>query len=402
MNKLETIKIINFRSCINTRVDLRANLSALIGANGAGKTNILNGILMLSKFSSNRRQIRDPEVLGDDNAHTTLEFSLVLDNIEVALKSDLYFEIDEASETVVYARTYYKKKNNKTWREIESILFDYPAYRNRSGGDSGNHFLEYYRTKNGIKDIDIKINIINYLSSMSYYSATQFSDPSRSPVSFELENERLVRSGTRSRTHELFLRDLHRAYEDGLPFEKFINIVGPDGLKLIDNVEFDQYLLPSTSYKILVNGTIQNIEKNKRVVVPSIKLEGLRLSFSQLSEGTFKSLALIFYIINDDKDLLIIEEPEVCVHHGLLSSLIELIKIQSKTKQIIISTHSDYVLDKLQPENVVFVSKDKNEGTLAAPLDKLLIKDDYAQLKYYLNNSGNLGEYWRESGFIDE
>ena len=144
------------------------------------------------------------------------------------------------------------------------------------------------------------------------------------------------------------------------------------------------------------------MKKLKKKVVPSIIIDNLNLSPNQLSEGTFKTLALVFYILNDDSNLLLIEEPEVCVHHGLLNSIIELIKIQSNFKQIIISTHSDFVLDKLEPENVVLVDKNRNKGTIAKSLFKTLSKNEFQALKDYLENSGNLGEYWKEGGFEDE
>ena len=90
------------------------------------------------------------------------------------------------------------------------------------------------------------------------------------------------------------------------------------------------------------------------------------------------------------------------MHHGLLSSILELIKTQSKYKQIIISTHSDYVLDKLKPENIVLIKKDKVNGTIANSLSKSLSKNEFSALKKYLKLSGNLGEYWKEGGFGDE
>lgn len=70
--------------------------------------------------------------------------------------------------------------------------------------------------------------------------------------------------------------------------------------------------------------------------------------------------------------------------------------------QIIISTHSDFVLDKLEPENVVLVDKNRNKGTIAKSLFKTLSKNEFQALKDYLENSGNLGEYWKEGGFEDE
>src|SRR5690606_3209585 len=125
------------------------------------------------------------------------------------------------------------------------------------------------------------------------------------------------------------------------------------------------------------------------IVISTFKVDGLSLSPSQLSEGTFKSLALAHYIINSDAKLLLIEEPEVGVHHGLLSSIVELIKFKSKNQQIIFSTHSEVVINKLLPENILLVKKTKGVSTVTSLTDSLS-KNDYKALKMYLENTGNL------------
>jgi predicted ATP-dependent endonuclease of OLD family len=99
---------------------------------------------------------------------------------------------------------------------------------------------------------------------------------------------------------------------------------------------------------------------------------------------------------------MLIEEPEVCVHHGLLNSIIALLKLKSKKKQIAISTHSDYILDQLQLENLILVKRTKDRGTIAKPLSKSMKKNDFEALKTYLKESGNLGDYWRSGGLEDE
>jgi predicted ATPase len=196
---------------------------------------------------------------------------------------------------------------------------------------------------------------------------------------------------------------LYRAYKSQEPsFTLFLNTVGQNGLGLIDNIEFRDHEIPSSSYKVRAGGQIQQIENSKTIVVPSIIIDGLTLSPNQLSEGTFKTLALVFYILNDENEFLLIEEPEVCVHHGLLNSILQLIKQQSRHKQIIISTHSDYVLDMLEPENILLVHKTSDKGTKANAISNMLSANDYRILKDYLEQEGNLGEYWKEGGFDDE
>jgi predicted ATPase len=135
------------------------------------------------------------------------------------------------------------------------------------------------------------------------------------------------------------------------------------------------------------------------MIIPTVHVGGAQLSFNQLSEGTLRTLALLFYIVTDQSELLLIEEPEVCVHHGLLKSLIEVIKEYGRTKQIIFSTHSESVVDSLQPEQLLLVNKDPNRGTIVSSLTKSMSKSGYDALKKYLSTVGTLGEYWRLSGF---
>jgi predicted ATPase len=123
-----------------------------------------------------------------------------------------------------------------------------------------------------------------------------------------------------------------------------------------------------------------------------------KFSPSQLSEGTFKTMGLLYYLLTSKSRLLLIEEPEVCVHHGLLATIVELTKSVSNSKQIVMSTHSDYVLDKLNPEAVFLVRNMGAKGTFATKISKALSKDSYNALKEYLETSGSLGEYWRQGG----
>jgi predicted ATPase len=131
------------------------------------------------------------------------------------------------------------------------------------------------------------------------------------------------------------------------------------------------------------------------LVVPSFQISENQLSPSQLSEGTFKTLALVFYLVTDKSQILMLEEPEVCVHHGLLSSIVELIKVYSNDKQILISTHSDAVLDKLDIDNVFKVMRDGDKGTVVSSIRKNLKGSELTALKEYLANEGSLGEFWK-------
>ncbi len=394
--KILEVGINNYRSCIETRFDLPQNLMALIGANGVGKSNILYALQLFTKMDRNRRFFSDDN--KEELANTQINLVTEFENKIIFLRTIFYFETDESNiDEVYHSELKYRiqGENPRKWNNIDNVVYELMNV--------------FHNHKARVKDLpkefqsekyQFPIRLMSSLSNLSYYSATQFSDPSKCPISIELDDFKMSFRSRMNRIHQQFIFDLYKAYKSSNSnFTLFINTVGTEGLGLIENIEFRDHIIPSSSYKVKTGGKIQQIENTKSIVIPSVKVDGLTLSPNQLSEGTFKTLALVFYILNDKNELLLIEEPEVCIHHGLLSSILQLIIQQSRHKQIIISTHSDYVLDMLRPENILLVHKEYEFGTKVNSISKALSANEYRVLKDYLESEGNLGEYWKEGGF---
>lgn len=68
---------------------------------------------------------------------------------------------------------------------------------------------------------------------------------------------------------------------------------------------------------------------------------------------------------------------------------------------MILSTHSDYVLDHVAPENVYMIRFQKSVGTVARHISETMTTKEFSALRDYLEQEGNLGEYWREGGLGD-
>jgi hypothetical protein len=253
--------------------------------------------------------------------------------------------------------------------------------------------------------IEFSYPLYRFFTGISYYSASQFTDPTKCPVSIEVEDERVHRRSLRAADHTKVLHDLYGVCSSKSrtrEYAEFMSIVGPSGLKLVDAVSFRELELPQSRYEVRTGGKVVREKSQRRLLIPYFQVDGNRLSPNQLSEGTFKTIALLFYLVIDKGSLLLIEEPEVCVHHGLLKSILELVKSYSTSKQIIISTHSDYVLDMLAPENVFLVYKEKRLGTKVKPVTRALSTRDFNALKTYLAETGNLGEFWRHGGLAHD
>ena len=107
-----------------------------------------------------------------------------------------------------------------------------------------------------------------------------------------------------------------------------------------------------------------------------------------LSDGTLRYLCLLAVLLHPQPPPLIcIEEPELGLHPDLLPTVSDLICDASERSQLVVTTHSDVIVDTLteQPESVVICEKHDGETEM-----RRLDKDDLAKwLKDY-----SLGDLW--------
>lgn len=110
---------------------------------------------------------------------------------------------------------------------------------------------------------------------------------------------------------------------------------------------------------------------------------------SRLSDGTLRYLCLLAILCDPDPPKLIcIEEPELGLHPDMIPKISDLLKEASSRTQLIVTTHSDVLVDSLsdQPESVVVVEKHNGKTEL-----RRLTNDD--ELKSWIEKY-NLGEAW--------
>lgn len=410
--RIQKFSITNYRSCLNTSVNPHPDLSALIGKNASGKSSVLNGILLLkSLFNQGGRKIRSNRVRARSRINAEIECG----KKTIFIRADIFYSATETSRDEVFGGNVTWNLKNLSGHDewisfpffFEEDLFGYPYLSDRHMGNIAHYENHPFRYVKFAPDFEKKTRpfrklfqpLNHFFRGISYYSASQFTDPTRCPVSIEIEDERVQRRGLRAADHTRFLHDLYRIWKaKSREMEEFLSIVGPSGLKLVERIEFRDLELPQSRYEVRVGGKVVREKSQRRLLIPYFQVDGHRLSPNQLSEGTFKTIALLFYLVIDKGSLLLIEEPEVCIHHGLLKSILGLIKSYSNSKQIIISTHSDFVLDMLAPENVFLVCKERRQGTKVRAVTNALSAREFEALKTYLADTGNLGEFWRHGG----
>lgn len=109
---------------------------------------------------------------------------------------------------------------------------------------------------------------------------------------------------------------------------------------------------------------------------------------TRLSDGTLRYLCLLAILCDPDPPPLIcIEEPELGLHPDILPKVADLLRVASERTQIIVTTHSDILVDAMTetPDVVVVCSKQHGQTTM----ERLNPDDLGVWLKKY-----RLGELW--------
>ena len=134
-----------------------------------------------------------------------------------------------------------------------------------------------------------------------------------------------------------------------------------------------------TDYNIVVEGgTAQILVEEGDISIPA----------SRLSDGTLRFLCLLVILCDPNPPPLVcIEEPELGLHPDILSGLTDLMREASERCQLVVTTHSDMIVDALTdtPESIVVCEKEDGQTRL-----KRLNKED---LSHWLEKY-RLGELW--------
>ena len=125
-------------------------------------------------------------------------------------------------------------------------------------------------------------------------------------------------------------------------------------------------------------GTVQTFLEEGKTSIPA----------TRLSDGTLRYLCLLTILCHPDPPPLIcLEEPELGLHPDILPDLVGLMRVASERCQLIVTTHSDVIVDALTdtPDSVVVCEKHRGSTTLK--------RLNAAELAHWLEDY-RLGELW--------
>ena len=374
MNRVEELRIEGFRRLRSLQLEMRP-LMVLLGANGVGKSSLLDAISLLSATATGtlNRSLSDLGGLADvlsrgGSGDLLLGVSMDVPGHEPL---DYSFSLRPSGQAYSISSEVLSQKSQKypqpfkhidsqgpnvRYFDIEKNTLLRPQWEHDPFETSLSQVPKMFRQPEELRRI---------LGSLAHYHVLDVGP--RAPV--KLPQQLKPASGPGANGEELvsFLfslkeNHLHRfeAIEDTL------RVAFPGFERL--------------SFPPVAAGMLSLTWKEKSFRDP--------IYVHQLSEGTLRFLWLIALLQKPEPaTLTLIDEPEVSLHPELISLLADLLREASRRSQIVVATHSDRLVRFLEPKEVAVLDLGEDGFTQATWADQL---DLEAWLEDY-----TLDEIWR-------
>lgn len=334
--KLRSINLKGFKSFNSLGQDIPiGDLTVLLGANGAGKSNLVSFFSMLNYLTTGALQ----RFIGESgSADSLLHYgSKVTSRIEASLQFEGDKDIDTykfclahaAGDTLIFIEEtieWIVKGEKKPFTITldpgikESGLFTYQANpKNKTG----------------------KV-IYNLLKNCQVFQFHDTSSKARIRNKGYIGDNRFLYSDAGNLA--AFLYSI-KNQKGGEPYYnrivRYISQVMPQFL------DFELYPSPLNENNIMLNWR----EKNSDYLFGP----------HQISDGSLRFMALATLLLQPTKSIpsvIILDEPELGLHPSAISYLAGMAKTASHKCQVIIATQSPRLVDEFEPENIVVVERD--------------------------------------------
>ena len=330
INMLERLEVRNYKSLRDVKVRFE-QFNVLVGLNASGKSNIIDCLLLvseslqvfgnISQILERRGGFKHVVFQGEEEFDVKVAFSVGKNKCEYYMKATE--EMVEERWLKINGREFIKEQRytGKYLREDYSEVAFSGAWRSLTVG--------HPRCAKEISEC------LDYLSKWHFYS---FSTPEIRRTLPAKKSFALNRDGSNLAQVLLSLRtERPKIFAE---IEEMLKLAIPGVEELLTPLTEDGKPFSDTYVAVREKGFEHPFD------------------YYQLSDGTLRLLAHIT-ALNLDAELVCFEEPENFVHPYLLRLLVEVLK--KSGKQVILSTHSPYFLDFVEPEDLIIVEKKRGE-----------------------------------------
>lgn len=363
---LKSLSIAGYRSYSNdfekNTVTLN-NINIIIGANGAGKSNFISFLEMVSYMMT--RGLRS-YVSKQGGAQSLMHFG-PKETEQIRGELHIHDSVDEKED--IYSFALEQSATNQLFFANEKMQYQDRWHPNPFIRDFGVGQFE-----SGMPDYsDSTIRTLrNYLEQLRVFHFNDTSISSRIRSSTNITDSAYLRSDGGN-----IAAFLYRMREDPDTVRYYERIIRH--IRIIMPQFLDFFFTPDPNGGLSLNWRQDNSEE---VFGPH-----------QLSDGTLRFIALTTLLLQPPKTApmtIILDEPEIGLHPYAISILAKEIRMASNTSQIIVSTQSPLLLNEFECEDII-VAEYSNESH-----STILNRPKKSKLAEWLKEY-SLGELWQKN-----
>ncbi len=360
MPQLRSVKIKGFRSIKQMELELRP-INVCIGANGAGKSNLIAFFKMINELMGGRLQ---QYIATTGRATGNLYFG---PRTTPQFEAEMKFETDNGTD-VYRIRMLHAAGDSLIFAE-EALSCHQTGYITPKRISLGaGHQEACVRDFSG--DEPLQNTLRNFLSHCRVYHFHDTSQTARiRQFCYVGDNRWLMPDAANlaavlyrlKSEHEMVYRRIVRNVTQVAPFFMDFDLE-PSGLNRTD---------------IILNWRHRDSD--------------LVFGPHQLSDGTLRAICLISLLQQPQDDLpyvIVVDEPELGLHPHALDLIASLLQAVSEHAQVLISTQSSTFVDAFEPEDIVVVEREAEATTFNRP--------DAEKLREWLEDY-SLGEVWEKN-----
>jgi len=357
---LQRITLKGFRSIREMDLDFRS-LNVLIGANGAGKSNLVSFFKMLNEMIGGRLQ---EYIGGVGRAHSVLHFG---PKVTPQVEARLEFQVDDGLDTY-NMRLFHAAGDTLVFAE-ESFTFHRTGYQNPRVISLGAGHVESHLNDEASRNDPSAKFVRRLLSECRVY---HFHDTSLSAA---------VR-------HYSYVGDNRWLMPDAANLAAFLF-----GLRNDEGTECYRQIISTMQLiaPFFADFDLEPALPNKRDITLNWRHKDSDQVFGphQLSDGTLRAICLVTLLLQPNlPDLIIVDEPELGLHPSALGVVASLFKRASHHAQVLISTQSSSFLDNFGPEDVIVADLQGRESKFSRP--------DLKALQAWLEDY-TIGQVWEKN-----
>ena len=347
-------------------------MTALVGLNGYGKSNIMDAIdfgldfikypqQFKNRLMSSKQNIPILKFNAGQNYEFQIEIALTANNVNYLVMYGYEFEWEKTNSPAKIINEYLKIKLDAKGQKYTSLICREET------------LAKYKRTETGRCDTKIKIDndllvinkltafddlyyidILNQINNIQFYIERHLdANPAYSPDPIVIKGfEKLELVGIQNIPRAVFF--LKSAYPD--KFELLINSFKQLFPRIRDIDVAEHKLNPDKqkSFSFSEDAPLMYTDSiYTMTVTDDLLLQPLR--FESMSDGAKRIFLMLTYAaIADVKGLSIIamEEPENSIHPNLLQSYLDILSQLVDTCKIIFTSHSPYIIQYLNPRSI--------------------------------------------------